>query len=90
MTTEKRRVDVVTAGWPLRQDAVRFVTFLACPSCEVRGYNLWEGCAANQGREKAARYGVMAAPAVVVNGVLVACCRRASITADRLIAARIG
>ena len=41
MTTEKRRVDVFTAGWPLHQDAVRFVTFLACPSCEVRGYNLW-------------------------------------------------
>jgi len=40
MTTEKRRVDVFTAGCPLCQDAVRLVTSLACPSCEVQVYDL--------------------------------------------------
>lgn len=90
MTTEKRRVDVFTAGCPLCQDAVRLVTSLACPSCEVQIYDLREGSATNECREKAARYGVMAAPAAVVNGVLLDCCRREPITADRLIAAGIG
>jgi len=90
MTTEKRRVDVFTAGCPLCQDAVRLVTSLACPSCEVRVYDLREGCATNECREKAARYGVMAASAAVVNGLLLDCCRREPITADRLIAAGIG
>lgn len=89
MTTEKRRVDVFTAGCPLCQDAVRLVTSLACPSCEVQVYNLWEGCATNECREKAARYGVTAVPAVAVNGVLLDCCLREPITADRLIAAGI-
>lgn len=89
MTTEKRRVDVFTASCPLCQDAVRLVTSLACPSCEVQVYDLLEGCATNECREKAARYGVTAVPAVAVNGILLDCCRREPITADRLIAAGI-
>lgn len=89
MITEKRRVDVFTAGCPLCQDAVRLVTSLACPGCEVQVYDLREGCATNECREKAARYGVTAVPAVAVNGILLDCCRREPITADRLIAAGI-
>lgn len=45
MATEKRRVEVFT---------------VACPSCEVQTYDLRDGCATNQGREKAARHGVTA------------------------------
>jgi hypothetical protein len=90
MTTEKRRVDVFTTDCPLCEDTVRLVTSLACPSCEVRVYDLREGCATNTCREKAARYGVTAVPAVAVNGVLLDCYRREPITADRLIAAGIG
>jgi hypothetical protein len=90
MTTEKRPIDVFTAGCPLCEDAVRLVTSLACPSCEVRAYDLREGCATNECREKATRYGVTAVPAVAVNGMVPDCCRRESMTADRLIAAGIG
>lgn len=89
MATEKRRVEVFTAACPLCEDAVRLVTSLACPSCEVHVYDLREGCATNECREKAARYGVTAVPAVAVNGTLLDCCRREPITADRLIAAGI-
>ncbi len=90
MATEKRRVEVFTAACPLCEDAVRLVTSLACPSCEVQIYDLRKGCATNECREKAARYGVTAVPAVAVNGVLLDCCRREPITADRLSAAGIG
>jgi glutaredoxin len=89
MATEKRRVEVFTAACPLCEDAVRLVTSLACPSCEVQVYDLREGCATNECREKSARYGVTAVPAVAVNGTLLDCCRREPITADRLIAAGI-
>lgn len=75
MTTEKRRVEVFTA---------------ACPSCEVQAYDLRDGRATNECREKAARFGVTAVQAVAVNGDLLDCCRREPITADRLIAAGIG
>ena len=91
MATEKRRVEVVTVACPLCEDTVRLVTSLAGPSCEVQGYNLWEGCATNECREKAARYGATAVQAVAVNGgVLLDCCRREPITVHRLIAAGIG
>ena len=89
MATLQRRVEVVTAACPLCEDAVRLVTSLACPSCEGQFYDLREGCATNECREKTARYGVTAVPAVAVNGVLLDCCQREPITADRLIAAGI-
>ena len=64
MATLQRHVEVVTAGCPLCLDTVRLVTSLAIPSYEVQGYSLWEGCATNECREKAARYGVTAVQAV--------------------------
>ena len=90
MTTKKRRVDVFTAGCPLCEDAVRLVTSLACPSCKVQVYDLREGCATNECREKAARYGITALPAVLVNGTLLDCCRRGPIDAAMLRAAGVG
>jgi len=90
MTAEKRRVDVFTAGCPLCEDVVRLVTSLACPRCEVQVYDLREGCATNECRDKARRDGITAVPAVAVNGVLLDCCRREPITADRLRTAGLG
>lgn len=90
MTTTTRRVEVFTAGCPVCDDAVRLVKSLVCPSCELQIFNLREGCGTNECREKARRYGITAVPAVAVNGVLLDCCRRERITADRLKAAGIG
>lgn len=90
MTAEKRRVEVFTAGCPLCDDTVKLVKSLVCPSCELQLFDLRDGCATNECRENAARYGVTAVPAVAVNGVLLDCCLREPITADRLSAAGIG
>ncbi len=90
MPNAKRRVDVFTAGCPICDEAVSLAKSLACPSCEVQVYDLREGCATHECREKATRYGISAVPAVVVNGVHLDCCRRAPITADRLREAGIG
>lgn len=90
MIPATRRVEVFTAGCPLCEEAVGLVRSLACQSCEVRVYDLREGCATNECREKAKRYGITAVPAVAVNGVLLDCCRREPITADRLRSAGIG
>jgi len=88
--TSKRRVEVFTAGCPICEAAVRLVRATACPSCEVVVYDLREGCVTNECRDKAARYGVNAVPAVAVNGVLLDCCRRGPIDAASLRAAGIG
>ncbi len=90
MTTEKRRVELFTAGCPICDETVSVVKSLACPSCEVQVYDLREGCATNECREKATQYGVTAIPAVAVNGVLLDCCRRPPIEATALRAAGIG
>ena len=90
MVIAKRRVEVFTAGCPVCDDTVNLVKSLICPSCELQIFDLREGCATNECREKATRYGVTAVPAIAVNGVLVDCCRREPITAELLRAAGIG
>ena len=86
----KRRVEVLTAGCPICDEAVDLVKAVACPSCEVQIYDLREGCSTNECREKAKQYGVTAVPAITVDGVLLDCCRRSPLTAASLAAAGIG
>jgi len=90
MTTQKRSVEIFTAGCPVCEETVRLVNSLACPSCEVQVYDLRKGCVTNECREKATRYDITAVPAVAVNGVLLDCCRRGPIDAAVLRAAGIG
>ena len=90
MVIAKRRVEVFTAGCPICVETVSLVKSLACPSCDVQVYDLREGCATNECRGKATRYGVTAIPAVAVNGTLLDCCRLGRIDAGVLRAAGIG
>lgn len=90
MLAVRRLVEVFTAGCPICDDTVNLVKSLVCPNCDLRIYDLREGCATNECREKAQHYGVTAVPAVAVNGVLLDCCRRTGITAMALRAAGIG
>jgi hypothetical protein len=89
MVTVKRRVEVITAGCPICDETARLVKSVVCPSCDLHIYDLREGCATNECWEKATRYGVTAFPAIAVNGVVLDCCRREAMTADRLRAAGI-
>ncbi len=74
-TNMGRIVEVFIAGCPLCDEAVKLVQATACPNCEVKVYDLREGCATNECRDLAARYGVKTVPAVVVDGHLADCCR---------------
>lgn len=90
MVIVKRRVEVFTAGCPVCEGTVDLVKSLICPSCELKLYDLREGCTTNECREKVARYGITALPAVVMNGTLLDCCRRGPIDASMLRAAGVG
>jgi hypothetical protein len=90
MGTAKRRVEVFTAGCPVCEPTMKLVKSSVCPSCELVIYDLREGCATDECRDKAARYGITAVPAVAVDGVLLDCCRRRPLTAELLQAAGIG
>ena len=43
MVTVKRSVEVFTAGCPVCSEVMGLVRALACPSCEVRVYDLRDG-----------------------------------------------
>lgn len=87
----KRIVEVFTAGCPLCDEAVKLVRELACSNCEVQVYDLHEGCATNECREKANQYGINRVPAIVVDGKLAECCsHQQPVSREVLIAAGIG
>lgn len=87
----KRQVEVFTAGCPLCDEAVKMVRELACKNCDVQIYDLRQGCATNECREKAAKYGIHRIPAVVVDSILVECCgNQTPVSREALIAAGIG
>ncbi len=85
-----RKVEVFTAGCPVCDPAVRLVKELACPSCEVVVYDLREGCATNECRDKAKAYGIHRVPAVAVDGKLVECCQVGAVSREDLAAAGVG
>lgn len=83
--TEKRKVEVFTAGCPLCDETVKLVYELSCPSCDVTVYNLNEG-----GADRARELGVNSVPTVAVNGTVLGCCVRGKPNAEDLKAAGIG
>ncbi|MEK6711238.1 MAG: MerR family transcriptional regulator [Nitrospinota bacterium] len=70
MANSKRKVEVFSAGCPVCEAAVEQVRAAACPSCEVSVVDMRAPGAA----ERAARLGVRAVPAVVIDGRLAGCC----------------
>lgn len=86
----KRRVEVFTAGCPVCEDAVKKFQSASCPDCEVVIYDLNRGCAAQECRDKAKKYGVKRLPAVVVDGKLLNCCEQDGIELKELEAAGVG
>lgn len=83
-------VEVFTAGCPLCDEAVQLVKSVACPSCDVKVYDLREGCATDECRDLAQRYGVKTVPTVVVDGKIADCCRVGGVDEDSLRALGIG
>lgn len=83
--TQKRLVEVFTAGCPLCDETVNLVKKISCPSCDVRVYNLKEG-----GMDKAKEYGINSVPTVVVDGKIAECCNRKKPNEADLRAAGIG
>lgn len=87
----KHLVEVFTAGCPLCDETVKLVRSLACSNCEVQIWDLREGCATNECREKATGYGIHRVPAVVVNGKLADCClKQQPVSREALVAAGVG
>lgn len=70
MNTNKRKVEVFSAGCPACAETVKLVQQIACPSCEVEVLDMNRPEVAT----KAKQYGVKTVPAVAINGKLASCC----------------
>lgn len=85
-----KTIEVFIAGCPLCDEAVKTVQAVACLNCEVKVYDLREGCATNECRALAARYGVQQVPSVVVDGKIAACCQAEGVSEASLRALGVG
>lgn len=86
----RRTVEVFTAGCPLCDEATKLVQSLACPNCDVKVYDLREGCATQECRDLAQRYGMKTVPTVVVDGQIADCCRTGGVDEASLRALGVG
>ena len=84
--TEKRKVEVFSAGCAVCEETVALVQRLACPSCEVTVHDMKDINVA----KRAKALGVRSVPAVAVNGKLADCCAGRGVSEDSLKAAGIG
>jgi hypothetical protein len=85
----KRTVEVFTSGCPICESTVNLVKSLACPSCEVRIYDLTKD-PNKEVQHKATLYGIERIPAVAVDGKLLECCEMSSVSEEILVQAGVG
>ncbi len=68
--TDKRKIEVFSAGCPVCDETVKLVNSVACPSCEVTVLDMKTSDVA----ERAKALGIRSVPAVVIDGRLADCC----------------
>ena len=61
--TEKRKIEIYSAGCPVCTDTINLVNKIACQSCEIFVYDMHD----NDVAERANKLGVKSVPAVVIN-----------------------
>ena len=84
--SERRTVDIFTAGCGICEDAVELVKRIACDSCEVTVLNTRDKAVLRRARE----LGIRSLPAVVVDGELAPCCAGSGVDEAALRAAGVG
>ena len=68
--SEKRQVEIFSAGCPLCEETINLVQNLACESCEISILDTNDA----EVDKRAKLLGVKSVPAVAVNGKLADCC----------------
>ncbi len=86
--TERRNVEVFTAGCALCDEAVQLVLLhtVEDPTCNVTILHMTD----ESTQKKASEYGVTRVPAIAVDGRLADCCRGSAIDGDTLRSLGIG
>ncbi len=66
----QRKIELLSAGCPVCEEAVSQLRRMACPSCEIIVLDTNQA----DGLKKAKQLGVQSVPAVVIDGQLARCC----------------
>ena len=88
--SQKRKIEVFTAGCPVCEETIRQVQEAARSSCEVIVYDLNKGCETNECRDKAKEYGIKSVPGVAIDGKLASCCDNRGVNMEALKQAGLG
>lgn len=84
--SDKRKVEVFSAGCAMCDEVVRLVQASACASCDVTVLNTNEIDVA----QRAKALGITKVPAVVINGILADCCAAGAADVATLKSAGLG
>lgn len=84
--SDRRSVEIFSAGCPVCEELVERVQEEACPECEVMVHDV----SAATGLARARELGVGSVPAVAIDGVLAECCARRGPDLASLRAAGLG
>lgn len=84
--SEKRQVEIYSAGCPVCQDTINLVNRIACDSCEIRILDMNN----TEIAARAIKLGIRSVPAVTINGKLAECCSDRGVDENTLRAAGIG
>lgn len=68
--SDKRKIEVFSAGCPACQETIDLVNSVACPSCDVSILDMNQADVAY----RAKGLGIQSVPAVVIDGKLADCC----------------
>ena len=84
--SEKRQIEIFSAGCPVCQDTIDLVNRIACASCEISVLDMNNKEVAT----RASKLGIRSVPAVTINGKLADCCVGRGVDENVLRAAGIG
>ena len=84
--TDKRKIEIFSAGCPACVETIDLVNNLTCESCEVTVLDMNDNQVANRAKE----LGIKTVPAVVIDGTLADCCTGKGPNEETLKAAGVG
>lgn len=84
--SEKRQIEIFSAGCPACRDTIDMVNQIACASCEISVLDMNDKDVA----ARAMDLGIRSLPAVAINGKLADCCASRGVDESTLRAAGVG
>ena len=84
--SNKRKIEIFSAGCPACDEAIQTVKRIACPSCETEVLDMNEPDVA----ARAKQLGISRVPAILIDGELAKCCTAGAVDKQVLRAAGLG